>query len=164
MKSFVNIKYNKKNPKEANFVSINSHSEVFTKINSQELIDFIDKKLHGQITNSIMGEKRKSLKEQYSGYVSSDEIPLTSNDNVDYCPLDLPVGDSLSFIQDGWIAGGAIAAIINEFLFNKKAVINDVDYFFYNNNPELSNSEVFKNKYEHLNELDNGYLIKSSTK
>jgi hypothetical protein len=164
MTNFVNIKYNKKNLKEANFVSINSHSEIFTKINSQELIDFIEQKLNSQITNSIMGEKRKSLKEQFCGYVSKDEIPLISNEVVDYCPLDLPIGESLSFIQDGWIAGGAIAAIINEFLFNKKAVINDVDYFFYNNNPELSNSEVYKNKYEHLNELDNGYLIKSSTK
>lgn len=58
--------------------------------------------------------------------------------------------------HDGIIAGGAVAALANEFIFGTPAVINDIDYFYFSHFKFKTDMEFHENAYEHFgeNELD----------
>lgn len=62
------------------------------------------------------------------------------------------VGRSINFYHDGVIAGGAIAALANEFLFGVPAVINDIDYFYYSNCKFDDTTQLHYHMYENLGE------------
>lgn len=55
------------------------------------------------------------------------------------------------FYHDGYLAGGAIANLINEFFFNVPAVINDVDYFYYDFRSIKNSTELENEFYEKSN-------------
>jgi hypothetical protein len=72
------------------------------------------------------------------------------------------VGSSPYLFHDGIIAGGAIAALANEFLFGIPAIINDIDYFYFSNFKFADHREAYNEIYENLCEKESGFFIKKS--
>lgn len=74
-------------------------------------------------------------------------IPVINNNGTNdaYKIRSVVIGDELNFKHDGFIMGGAIAAIINEYVYGVPAIINDVDYFYYDFTQGLAENEYFEN-------------------
>lgn len=125
------------------------------------------------------GEKDKVIEYcQIPAFCENRDILLNPNlkflrkfPNSDELFLDLGIqniliGKDFGFRHDGFIAGGAIANLINEYYFGVPAVINDIDYFFYDIDIKLPNES---HEYIEGEESDtffekNGYRIINTEK
>lgn len=159
-----------------------------TKLNSAEFKIFLKEKLKDYLDHPVIGQERVFL--PHRGKKPTEKRPKTFAVGVEkvndetkikkvsfhpYSYTEFPwffpkdfyqnnLGRSNRFFHDGVIAGGAIAALVNEYLFNVPAVINDVDYFYYANFRFKNTKELEENLYASFGKEESPFAIVKAQK
>jgi hypothetical protein len=120
---------------------------------------FVDIFTENDLGDTVVEFCRVPVSPGLTDEVFSEPVLRQISKDTDQLFLDLGIrniiiGQDLDFFSDGFIAGGAIAALINEYYFGVPAVINDIDYFYYDRKTSCTNDA------EYIPEIDDDFIKK----
>jgi hypothetical protein len=151
------------------YLMVLSRAQIINIINSEELLEFVKQRILPIINNDVETLRpRVELEQIKENYAIGGPIEII-DDNGQTIKIRKPY-DFNFYKHEGVIAGGSLCNLINEYIYQVPAVINDVDFFHYeldSTTDQAADAELYSNlvnsdlfHYEVVNTTELGLLNK----